>query len=135
MLTYVGKGYSGAFTVNYDKVIKRLGEGEDLLLVAGPDDICTPLLANRDEHCFLQSVVERDENAAHAVEKLIGRPIRSGERFALDRQWLAKMREAFSAGENRLACAGCEWHDLCTKIADSGYENTRLTVEPATPHS
>lgn len=135
MLTYVGKGYSGAFTANYDKIIERLGEGEDLLLVAGPDDICAPLLANRDEHCFLQSVVERDENAAQAVEKLIGRPIRSGERFVLDGDWLAKMREAFSAGENRLACSGCEWHELCTAIADDGYENTRLAIKPATPHS
>ena len=27
LLTYVGKGYSPAFTANYDKVVRRLGEG------------------------------------------------------------------------------------------------------------
>ncbi|MEP9372983.1 DUF1284 domain-containing protein [Mesorhizobium sp. KR1-2] len=134
MLTYAGKGYSGAFTANYDKIVERLGGGEDLILVAGPDDICAPLLADKDEHCFGQSVVERDESAARAVETLLGRPVRPGERFSLNADWIAKMRHAFHAGETRQACIGCEWHDLCTAIADEGYQNTRLVIGPQAPH-
>ncbi len=44
MLTFVGKGYSPAFVENYDRIAGRLSEGEDILLVDGPDDICAPLL-------------------------------------------------------------------------------------------
>jgi len=133
MLTYAGKGYSGAFTANYDKIVERLGNGEDLILVTGPDDICAPLLADKDEHCFGQSVVERDENAARAVETLLGRPMRPGERFSLDGEWLARMRKAFAAGETRQPCEGCEWHDLCTEIAGKAYQNTRLAIEATKP--
>ena len=33
LLTYVGKGYSPAFTANYDKMVKRLAGGEDVLKI------------------------------------------------------------------------------------------------------
>ncbi|TJU92322.1 MAG: DUF1284 domain-containing protein, partial [Mesorhizobium sp.] len=52
LLTYVGKGYSPAFTANYDKVVKRLGEGEAVLIVSGPDAICAPMLDEREPHCL-----------------------------------------------------------------------------------
>jgi len=128
MLTYLGKGYSGAFTANYDRIVERLGSGEDILLVAGPDDICAPLLHDRQEHCFFQSVVERDESAARAVEDLIGRPVRPGERLSLDAETLSRMRAAFRTGATRQACNGCEWRDLCSGIADGGYKNARLAI-------
>jgi len=126
MLTYVGKGYSEAFTKGYDKVVQRLNRGEDMLLVAGPDDICQPLLADPDPHCFRDTVPERDRLAADAVETLIGRPICVGERFSLDASTIKRMREAFHAGTTRQACHGCEWFDLCSGIAGSGFENVRL---------
>jgi uncharacterized protein len=133
MLTYVGKGYTGAFTANYDKIVERLGGGEDMLLVAGPDDICTPLLADNDEHCFGQSVIERDESAVKAVEALLGQPIAPGERLVLDAGKLAELRAAFRTGEIRPACTGCEWHDLCTAIAEGNFQNTRLVIERKLP--
>lgn len=126
MLTYVGKGYSEAFTKGYDKVVQRLSSGEDMLLVAGPDDICQPLLGDPDPHCFWDTVPERDRLAANAVGALIGRPIRDGERFSLDASMIGRMREAFYAGTTRQACHGCEWFDLCSTIADSGFSNVRL---------
>ncbi|PLP59953.1 DUF1284 domain-containing protein [Mesorhizobium loti] len=126
MLTYVGKGYSEAFTKGYDNVVQRLSNGEDMLLVAGPDDICRPLLGNTDPHCFWDTVPERDRLAANAVETLIGRPIHDGERFSLDASMLQRMREAFHAGTTRQACHGCEWFDLCSTIADSGFTDVRL---------
>jgi len=126
LLTYVGKGYSPAFTANYDKVVKRLGEGEGVVIVAGPDDICAPLLGEPEPHCLSQSAVERDRLAARDVGTLLGRPIEPGDRFVLDASSLAGMRKAFSAGLTRQACSGCEWSGLCDAVAAGGFSHTHL---------
>ena len=60
MLTFVGKGYSEAFTENYRSIAGRLSAGEDILVVEGPDDVCAPLLGDRNAHCFDDSVGDRD---------------------------------------------------------------------------
>ncbi|SFT48247.1 DUF1284 domain-containing protein [Mesorhizobium sp. YR577] len=135
MLTYAGKGYSAAFTANYNGIVERLGKGEDMLLVAGPDDICQPLLGDDDAHCRRESVIERDGRAAAAVEALTGSAVRPGEVFILDASRLSQMRSAFQAGTVRQACGGCEWFDLCTGIAGKGYANTRLALDPRAHHS
>jgi hypothetical protein len=127
MLAYVGKGYSSAFVEGYDRVVERLGDGEDLLLVAGPDDICKPLLEDAQPHCLCDSVTERDKRAAAAVEALLGRPVREGVRMVLEPDMLRRMREAFRTGRLRGACQGCEWFDLCTGIAGDGFRGVRLS--------
>jgi hypothetical protein len=126
LLTYVGKGYSAAFTANYDQVVKRLGEGEGVLIVSGPDDICAPLLDEPEPHCLRESAAERDRLAARDVGAFLNRPIRAGDRFVLDASSLAGMREAFSAGLTRQACSGCEWSGLCDAVAAGGFGDTRL---------
>ena len=126
LLTYVGKGYSPAFTANYDKVVKRLGEGEGVVIVSGPDDICAPLLGEPEPHCLGDSVAERDRLAARDVGDLLHRPIAVGVRFGFEAARLAAMRQAFSAGRTRQACQGCEWSDLCSAVAAGGYAGTRL---------
>ena len=126
LLTYVGKGYSPAFTANYDVIAGRLSRGEDILIVSGPDDICAPLLGEPEPHCWGESVVERDRLAARDVGHLLARPIKPGIRIDLDAQTLARMREAFSAGLTRDACQGCEWAGLCSQVAASSYPDTRV---------
>ena len=126
LLTYVGKGYSPAFTANYDVIAGRLSRGEDILIVSGPDDICAPLLGEPEPHCWGESVVERDRLAARDVEDLLARPIKPGIHIDLDAQTLARMREAFSAGLTRNACQGCEWAGLCSQVAASLYQDTRV---------
>lgn len=126
LLTYVGKGYSAAFTANYDKVAERLGRGEDILIVSGPDDICAPLLGGPEPHCLRESAAERDGLAARDVGNLLARPIQPGVRVSLDTGILAAMRGAFSAGYIRQACQGCEWVGLCGAVVASGYRGTRL---------
>ncbi|MBZ9842660.1 DUF1284 domain-containing protein [Mesorhizobium sp. CA5] len=126
LLTYVGKGYSPAFTANYDKVVKRLGESEAVVIVAGPDDVCAPLLGEPEPHCLRESAAERDRMAARDVSELLGRPIQAGDRLALDASKLAEMRKAFSAGLTRQACSGCEWSGLCDTVAASGFSDTYL---------
>ncbi|AZO31642.1 MULTISPECIES: DUF1284 domain-containing protein [unclassified Mesorhizobium] len=126
LLTYVGKGYSSAFTANYDKVVRRLGEGEAVLIVSGPDDICAPMLDEPEPHCLGEGAAERDGLAARDVGALLGRPIQAGDRLVLDASGLSRMRKAFSAGLTRQACSGCEWSGLCSAVAGSGFHDTRL---------
>ncbi|MBZ9995361.1 DUF1284 domain-containing protein [Mesorhizobium sp. BH1-1-4] len=126
LLTYVGKGYSPAFTANYDVIAERLSRGEDILLVSGPDDICAPLLGEPDPHCLRDSAAGRDRQARDDVEALLARPIRDGARLDLDAAILMRLRQAFSTGHVREACAGCEWSRLCGAVASGGYRDTRL---------
>ncbi|BCG74670.1 (2Fe-2S) ferredoxin [Mesorhizobium sp. 113-1-2] len=126
LLTYVGKGYSPAFTANYDAVAERLSRGEDILLVSGPDDICAPLLDEQEPHCLNESVIERDRLAARDVGDLLARPIQAGVRVDLDAAILTRMRQAFSVGGVRKACDGCEWNELCSAIAAGGFADTKV---------
>lgn len=126
MLTYVGKGYTPAFTAGYDVVVARLNAGEDAVLVEGPDDICAPMLAC-GHHCLNASVAERDRQAAEAVAGLLGRPLDAGTALTLDEAAVRLMRAAFAVKTTRQACTGCEWSALCTAIARSGFVETRLT--------
>ena len=126
LLSYVGKGYSPAFTANYDKVAKRLAGGEDVLVVSGPDDICAPLLEEPEPHCLRESAAGRDRLAARDVGNLLGRPIAAGALLSLDPARLAAMRQAFSVGRTREACRGCEWSDLCDTVAADGFRSARL---------
>ncbi|RWC32801.1 MAG: DUF1284 domain-containing protein [Mesorhizobium sp.] len=132
LLTYVGKGYTPAFTANYDRVAGRLSRGEDILLVSGPDDVCAPLLEGPEPHCLNESVVERDRLAAQDLEELLARPIRVGASLDLDDAMLARMRQAFSVGRVRKACVDCEWNELCSTIAAGGYSDT-LVQRSASP--
>jgi hypothetical protein len=126
LLTFVGKGYSAAFIANYDAIAKRLGRGEDVLIVSGPDDICQPMLGEAESHCSGESAAGRDELAARDVGKLFARPIQAGARFSLDAATVGRLRTAFSTGVTREACQGCEWAGLCTTVAAGGYRDVRL---------
>ncbi len=126
MLTYVGKGYSPAFVENYEAIAARLSAGEEIELVAGPDDICDPLTADPDAHCHGESVVERDRAATEAIARLIGSPLGLGARITPGASLLVRLRKTFATGEIRTACSGCEWSGLCDSVADGGYVGARV---------
>ena len=126
MLTYVGKGYSQAFTDNYDRIIARLGRGEEILLGEGPDEICRPLLETDEPHCRNSSVTERDAQALHDVGQLLGRRLQFGDRLTLGYPVLENLRHAFVSGMTRTACSGCEWFDLCTAVSTDAYSGAKL---------
>jgi hypothetical protein len=126
MLTYVGKGYTPDFCANYDTIAARLARGEAIEIVAGPDDVCAPLLATEAPHCHNESVLVRDAQAAAAATGLLGANVEPGFRFHLDSAILARFRTAFAAGTSRAACGGCEWSSLCDNVAGQGFPHTRL---------
>ncbi len=127
MLTYVGKGYTPGFTVNYDRVAARLNAGEEIEIVSGPDDICAPLLTDADAHCLSQSVVIRDEKAMAAIiAHLLGETVDLKKRIMPDEALMKRLRSGFRDGTVRSACAGCEWADLCNEVAASNYCGVRI---------
>ena len=132
LLTYKGEGYGPAFVANLDRIAARLTAGEDAVLVAGPDDICAPLtLAGDAPHCDLARVGERDRRALAAVATLLGRRLGPGDRIALDPATVGHLRQAFTTGSIRSACAGCGWDSLCTSTAGGArFADARLHGGP-----
>lgn len=130
LLTYVGKGYTPAFVAQYDALVARLNAGEDAVLVEGPDDICAPMLEG-GHHCLKPRITARDAQALADLARIFGRPLGAGEPVPLDGVALARMRRAFADGTIRQACARCQWSELCTDIAATGFAEARLAgVEP-----
>ncbi|MDQ0349554.1 DUF1284 domain-containing protein [Ancylobacter vacuolatus] len=126
LLTFVGKGYTPAFTAQYRRIVARLNEGEAVELVEGPDDICAPMLGESDHHCRNASVALRDTQARAVLAGLLGHPLEPGRAIALTEARVGRMRRAFAEGGIRAACAGCQWSDFCTQIAGQGFAGTRL---------
>lgn len=120
ILTFAGEGYSSAFVANLAAVVARIGAGEPVELIDGPDDICAPLEGSADTHCHEPSVRRRDREALRALA--VAEPPLSGARpLVLDRAAIATLRDQFAAGTIRGACTGCRWSALCTEIASAGY--------------
>lgn len=133
MLTYVGKGYSPEFAHNFDGIVSRLAAGEEVFLVDGPDAICAPLCDSEGicAHCHGAGVRVRDQRAVQELAPLLGRPLGADSRLQLDVVLLARLRTAYASGHIRGACVGCEWANLCTRIASAGYEGVRLRISKA----
>ena len=45
---------------------------------------------------------------------------------------LARLRAAFASGQIRGACDGCEWTELCSRIAADGFTGVRLQIPAGT---
>lgn len=127
VLTFVGRGYTPAFTANYLRVVARLNAGEPAELVEGPDDICAPMLKEQGSHCRTESVAQRDAQARAALAQRLGLVLEPGGRIVLTAERLAQMRAAYAEGAVRAACTGCEWAAFCTDIAGQGFAGTRLS--------
>lgn len=127
MLTFVGRGYTPRFTVNYEVLARRISRGETILIVEGPDDICAPLLEDENApHCLGESVCGRDAEALAAVSRLLGRPLFAGSSIVPGASLFRKLRLHFASGGLRAVCAGCEWANLCDQVAEGGYREVRI---------
>ena len=130
-LTYIGKGYDAAFVANYDTIARRIEQGEDIRITYGPDDICAPMLSGFSgegppPHCLDDSVSVRDRAAQHDISAVFGLVLNEGQNVTIDRNLVVRMRAAFAAGKTRTACTGCEWHGLCTRVAEQDFTAVRI---------
>jgi hypothetical protein len=120
ILTFAGEGYSPAFVANLAAIVARIGAGEPVELIDGPDDICAPLADTDDAHCQEPSVRRRDREALRGLAAA-DPPLAGARPLVMDHVAIAALREQFAAGTIRGACAGCSWFGLCTEIASAGY--------------
>jgi hypothetical protein len=123
-----------------DDLIRRLGDGEEILLIDGPDDICAPWIDEaaieaaatgasagiREPHCHEARIIGRDQHAAHDIGQLLGHDIATGSRLRLDAALLDRLRAAYRSNAIRSGCAGCEWKDFCDSLSASGFAGCRL---------
>ncbi|MET3584187.1 hypothetical protein ABID21_000279 [Pseudorhizobium tarimense] len=135
MLTFVGEGYTPAFVANYLALVRRLSAGEQIEIVEGPDDVCGPLLQDKDAHCTAESVQARDERARQVVALALRRPILPGLRLTPHAQMLRTLRAAFAKGAAGSACQGCQWSTLCSGVAGSSYSGVRLQATHGRPET
>ena len=84
-----------------------------MLAVDGPDDLCAPLLGDPGAHCRGESVSVRDDRARASIGEHLTIDAAPGRRFRVETSTLP-------------ACAGCEWADLCSRVAEDGYRDTVL---------
>ncbi|MEO1114736.1 MAG: DUF1284 domain-containing protein [Pseudomonadota bacterium] len=126
MLTFLGKGYSAPFVRNYTRIVERLNSGEDIEIVDGPDDICKPMLLEDGHHCHDGSVKARDHTASLRIHDLLGLDMKTGQHLTLPRAQIEALRHAYADGAFRVACAGCQWQDLCASIAEDNFNGCRL---------
>lgn len=137
MLTYGGRGYTEEFVANFDRIIERLNTGEATVeIVAGPDDVCDPMMQCQDHpdfHCLRESVVERDRRALEDLGQLLapeGLRIAVGDRLRVTEPLVRALRVAFAANAIRSACPSCEWFDRCSGRAMGGFAGARLMPPP-----
>jgi hypothetical protein len=148
MLTYAGRGYTPRFTSGMDDLTHRLGSGEEITLIDGPDDICAPWIEEaqtaeakmgeaagatniRAPHCHEARITGRDQRAAADIAQLLGRDLASGSRLRLDADLLNRLRNAYRADTIRSGCVGCEWKDFCDSLSASDFAGCRLQVASA----
>ena len=130
MLTYIGKGYTEAFTVNMTAVLQAIAAGEAFTIVDAPDSLCRPWI---DEcgaagvHCFKADLAGKDADALVKVSQLLGRKLAVGLTMALSRQDIDALRHSFTFGQqSMLACIDCQWNSLCASVAAAGFQGCVL---------
>jgi uncharacterized protein len=137
ILTYKGLGYSKPFTRNMDNVIARIGNGAQIMLREGPDDICGGLTeacrAASGHDCSDVDMLKMDSVAVEAVENVLGRQLRDAA--PVTPAELEILRAHFASGALRRACARCPWFYTCTEIASAGFAETHLHSPPQMPES
>lgn len=127
MLTYIGRGYSPAFSFNMSHLLRLMARGRLVMIGRGPDDICAGnggRAAGR--HCRSADVRARDARAMQDLQRLRLTPAQQGARLRVTPAWLARSRAAFASGASRAACSGCQWKRLCDTVAARAFADCAL---------
>lgn len=109
-----GEGYSREFVQNLVEVVARAEQGEEIRIVAGPDDVCRACPHLQGGRCAY------GEDSDAEVRKLDEEALRYlGVANADTVSWreakekvLGAPREWFTA-----FCAGCDWEEVCRRAS------------------
>lgn len=126
MLSYVGQGYSDTFTRNFDRCCAAIDAGALVLIVAGADDLCAPMLNTEGNHCLNASCAQRDRQALLSASEVLGLELAVGMQTRWTAEMIERMRLAFKHGVVRAACQRCEWETLCSDAAGDDFRSARL---------
>lgn len=105
---FQGKGYSGEFTENMQKMRENLAQNPTVILQDETDDVCARCPHNRKGGCISQDkVAEYDRQVL----------VRCGLTAGVSIQWLDFERlvreKILIPGRREEICGDCEWSDLC----------------------
>lgn len=141
ILTYIGHGYTPAFTKNMTAVIGRINQGTEIQIVSGTDDICDPMLNDVSHHCDNNDVTERDNVALITVSVALSRHVQVGDALSLSGDDVQTLHRAFVQNPSihhrnardicvpfRAACHACPWEETCTEIAGTGFKGKILSI-------
>ena len=107
---FKGEGYSDGFSAHMKEVLDNLqnGDGMDVQLHVGTDEICSACPNNKDGQCTDSALVEKYDNA---VLEACG--LADGELLDFD-DFTAKVQKVLLAsGQRTEICGGCKWNDIC----------------------
>ncbi|MBO6640165.1 MAG: DUF1284 domain-containing protein [Roseitalea sp.] len=125
-VTFTGRGYSRRFERDFRRVVARMNDNEEMVIVAGPDAICASVKDCAGSHCHEERIVARDRAALAEISALTGRVLDVGSRLMPHDLFNARHRKAFDDGTIRAACTDCQWADLCDRIAEDGFHAALL---------
>ncbi len=105
---FQGKGYSGEFTENMQKMKEKLEQNPTVVLLQETDDVCACCPNNRQGRCLSMEKVERYDSQVLALCGLApGDQMRWKEFERLVRE------KILTPGRREEICGDCEWSDLC----------------------
>ncbi|MGQ9824570.1 MAG: DUF1284 domain-containing protein [Desulfotomaculales bacterium] len=112
-----GEGYGREFVQNLENVVARAGQGEEIRIVAGPDDVCRVCPHLLGERCA------HKEGSDAEIRKLDREALRylgaaEGETVS----WPKVRERVWDAPPEWFAafCAGCDWEKVCRRAGLAG---------------
>ena len=105
---FQGKGYSGEFTENMQKMKEKLGQNPEVILLSETDDVCAHCPNNQEGRC-----VSAGKTAGYDRQVLALCGLTAGEHIRW-RDFEKLVHENILAPDRREeVCGDCEWNALC----------------------
>lgn len=132
LLCYEGRGYTPAFTENFNQIAARLNAGAPAILVTGLDDICAALHCgdNGDykdhAHCHKETAAARDIAAIKTINAALNTTLQTGDTIPISEDYIKTLRQSYAQETLQTACQNCEWLPTCKAIAADGFKRAKL---------
>lgn len=109
---FEGKGYSGKFIENMQRIKEELDKNPEILLIAEADDVCAGCPNNQGGICTFAGKVQ-----AYDRQVLTRCGLKEGMRI----RWKAFTKivgeEILDRGLREDICGNCEWNEICKNFS------------------